>query len=88
MKLHDAVENGRGEEANEIRAIMRGENHRRNCRSIDREIGKTRTPAPTMAETVDEDGKVTQHRTKEEVERVIHNEISPRFSRAGQGGRY
>ena len=40
-------------------------------------------PVPTMMETVDEDGKVTQHHTKEDVERAIHNGISPRFSRAG-----
>ena len=58
-RLHDALENGREEEANEIQAIMRGENQRRNWRSIDREMGKIRTPAPTMVETVDEDGKVT-----------------------------
>ena len=62
---------------------MRGENHRRNWRSIDREMGKTRTSAPTMIETVDEDGIVTHHRTKDGVERAIHNEISPRYSRTG-----
>ena len=44
---------------------------------------KTRTPAPTMVKTVDKDRKVTQHCTKDRVERAIHNEISPRFSRAG-----
>ena len=43
---------------------------------------KTRTPALAIVETVDEDGKVTQHRTKDEVEHAIHNGISPRFSRA------
>ena len=36
-----------------------------------------------MVETVDEDGTVTQHRTKDDVKRAIHNEIGPRFSRAG-----
>ena len=81
-RLHDALENGREEEANEIQAIMSGENQRRNWRSIDREMGKTRTPAPTMVETVDEDGKVTQCRSKGGVERAIHNEIGPSFSRA------
>ena len=64
-RLHDVLENGREEEANKIQAIVRGENQRRNWRSIDREMGKTRTPAPTMVETVDEDRKVTQHRTKD-----------------------
>ena len=43
VKLHDALENGRDEEANKILAIMRGENQRRNWRSIDGEMGKTRT---------------------------------------------
>ena len=62
---------------------MREENQRRNWRSIDREIGKTRKPAPTTAETVDEDRTVTQYHTKDDVERAIHNEIGPRFSRAG-----
>ena len=62
---------------------MRGENQRRNWRPAYREMGKTRTPAPIMVEMVVEDGKVTQHRTKDEVEHAIHNEISPRFSRAG-----
>ena len=81
-RLHDALENGREEESNTIQATMRGENQRRNWRSIDREMGKTRTPAPTMVETVDEDGTVIQHRTKDGVERAIHNEIGPRFSRA------
>ena len=81
-RLHDALENGREEEANKIQAITRGENQRRNWRSIDREMGKTRTPAPTMLKTVDEDGTVTQHRTKDGVERSTHNEIGPRFKRA------
>ena len=81
VRLHDALEHRREEEANEIQTIMRGENQRSNWRSIDREMGKTRTPAPIMVETVDEDGKVTQHRTKDEVEHAIHNEIIPRFSR-------
>ena len=62
---------------------MRGEIQRRNWRSIDREIGKTRTPAPTRVKTVDEDGKVTQHRIKDGVECAIRNEISPIFSRTG-----
>ena len=52
---------------------MRGENHRRNWRSIDREMDEIRTPAPTMVETVDEDGTVTQLHTKDGVERAIHN---------------
>ena len=82
-RLHDAIENGREEGANNILAIMRGENQKRNWRSIDREMSKTRTPAPTMVETVDEEGTVTQHRTKDDVKRAIHNEIGPRFSRAG-----
>ena len=88
VKLHEAEENGREEEANEIQAIMKGENQRRNWRSIDREMGKTRTPAPTMVETVVEDRKVTQHHTKDSVERAIHNEIGPRFSRAGSAPIY
>ena len=82
-RLHDALENGREEEANKIQATMRGENQRKNWRSIDKEMGKTRTLAPTMVETVVEDRKVTQHHTKDSVERAIHNEIGPRFSRAG-----
>ena len=61
-RLHDALENGSEEEANNIKAIMRGENQRRNWRSIDREMGKTRTPAPTMVETVGKDGTANQHR--------------------------
>ena len=56
---------------------MRGENQRRNWRLIDREMG------PTMGETDDKDGTVTQHHTKDGVERAIHNEVGPRFSRAG-----
>ena len=62
---------------------MKGENQRRNWRLIDREMGKTRTPAPTMVETVDEDETVTQYRTKDGVERAIHSKIGPRFSRTG-----
>ena len=83
VRLHDALENGREEEANKIQAIMRGENQKRNWRSIDREMGKTRTPAPTMVETVDEEGTVTQHRTKDDSKRAIHRKIGPRFNRAG-----
>ena len=36
-----------------------------------------------MVETVDEDRKVTQYRTKDSMEHAIHNEIGPRFSRVG-----
>ena len=79
-RLHDALENGREEETNKI-AIVGGENQRRNWRSIDREMDKTRTPAPTMVETVDKDGTVTQHCTKDSVERAIHSKNGPRFSR-------
>ena len=82
-RLHDTLESVREEEANKIQAIMRGENQRRNWRTIYREMGKTRTPAPTMVETVDEDGTVTQHHTKDGVERAIHSKICPRFSRVG-----
>ena len=82
-RLHDAPENGREEEANKIQAIVRGENQRRNWRSIDREVGKTRTPASMMVETVYKDGTVTQHCTKDSVERAIHREIGTRFSRVG-----
>ena len=35
-----------------------------------------------MVETVDEDGKVTQHKTKEAVEGALHGEIGSRFNRA------
>ena len=82
-KLHDPLENGREEEANKIQAIMRGENQRRNWRKINKEMGKTRTPAPTMVETVNKDAVVTQHHTKDGVERVTHNEIRPRINKAG-----
>ena len=61
---------------------MRGENQRRNWRTIDREIDKTRAPAPMMVETVDKYGTVTQHHTKDVVERAVHSKIGPRFSRA------
>ena len=44
---------------NEDQVITRGENQRMNWRSIDRKMGKTRTLAPTMVETVDEDGNMT-----------------------------
>ena len=46
-------------------------------------MGKTRTPAPIMVETVEADGRMTHHHTKDGVERAIHNEIGPRFSKAG-----
>ena len=51
-RLHDALENGREEEANKIQAIMRGDNQRRNWISIAREMYKARAPVPTMVETV------------------------------------
>ena len=35
-----------------------------------------------MVETVDEAGKVHQHRTKEDVEGAIHGELDARFDRA------
>jgi hypothetical protein len=44
-------------------------------------MGKARTLAPTMVETVNEEGK--QHHTKEGVESAIHNKIGSRFSRTG-----
>ena len=83
VRLHDVLENGREEEANKIQAVVRGENQRRKWRTIDREMSKTRTPASTMVETVDEGGTVTQYCTKDGVERVIHSKIGIRFSRAG-----
>jgi hypothetical protein len=46
-------------------------------------MGKSRTTAPTMVETVDEEGKVTQHRTKNGVEDAIHNNIGFIVSRVG-----
>ena len=52
VRLYDALENGRQEEANIIQAVMRGENQKRNPRSIDRKMVKARTPAPIMVETV------------------------------------
>ena len=82
-RLHDALGNGREEEANESQAIMRGENQRRNWRTIDKEMGKTRIPVPIIVETVNKEGMVTQHRTKDSLERTIHNKIGPRFSRTG-----
>ena len=51
--------------------------------AIKRGMGQNRTPAPTMAETIDAEGKQVQCTTQELVEAVIHGEISPRFSRAG-----
>ena len=51
-------------------------------------MGKTRNPAPTMVETVDEDGTVTQHHIKDGVERAIHSKIGPRFSRARSAAIY
>ena len=45
-------------------------------------MGKYRTPTPTMVKTVDEEGKVTQHRTEDKLEDVTHNKIGSRFSRA------
>ena len=56
-RLHDALENGRKETANGIQEIMRGENQRRNWRTIDREMGKIRTTAPILVERVDKDKK-------------------------------
>jgi hypothetical protein len=82
-RLHDVLENGREEEANDIQTITRGENQRLNWRTINRGMGKSRTPAPTMVETVKEEGKVTQHCTKDGVEGAIHNKIGSRFSRTG-----
>ena len=46
-------------------------------------MGKSRTPAPTMVEAVDKEGKATQHRIKDGVKGAIHNKIGSRFSRAG-----
>ena len=73
MKLHGTLENGREEEANKIQEITRGENQRRNWISIAREMCKTRALVPTMVETVDKTGTVPQHRTKDGMERAIHN---------------
>ena len=81
QKLQSAINEGRDQEANEIKAIMRGENQRRTWRSIDQGLGKTRTPAPTMVETEEETGKV-QHRTKEGVKAAIHEELDTRLDRA------
>ena len=81
QKLQSAINEGRDQEANEIKAIMRGENQRRTWRSINQGLGKTRTPAPTMVEMEEETGKV-QHRTKEGVEAAIHEELDTRFDRA------
>ena len=47
-RLHDALENGREEEANSIKKIMRGVNQRRNWQTIDKEMDKSRITMPTM----------------------------------------
>ena len=46
-------------------------------------MGQKRTPAPTMAETINAEGNQVQCTTQESVEAAIHWEISLRFSRAG-----
>ena len=46
-------------------------------------MGQKRTPAPTMAETINAEGKRVQCTTQDLVEAAIHGEISPRFSRTG-----
>ena len=55
-KLQDALDEGKQEEAKQIKDILRNERQRANWRNIDKEMGKTRTPAPTMVETVDDQG--------------------------------
>ena len=46
-------------------------------------MGQKRTPAPTMVETINAEGKQVQCTTQELVKAAIHGEISPQFSRAG-----
>ena len=82
QRLQMAIEEGKQQEANEIKSIIRGEHQRMTWRGINQGLGKKRTPAPTMVETVDEAGEVHQHRTKEDVEGAIHGELDARFDRA------
>ena len=81
QKLQSALDEGKDQEANEIKAIIRGENQRRTWRAIDQGLGKVRSPAPTMVETEGDTGRA-QHRTKEGVESAIHEELDARFDRA------
>ena len=81
-RLQTAIDEGREQEANKIKAIIRGENQRCTWRGINQVLGKTHTSAPTMVETIDKSEKVTQHWTKESVEAAIHKEIGTRFDRA------
>ena len=51
QKLQTALDEERTQEANKIKAIIRGETQQRTWRGIDQGLGKIRTPAPTMIET-------------------------------------
>ena len=82
-QLQAAVEDDGIKKASDVKAIMRAERQRKGWNAIKNGLGQKRTPAPTMAETVDSDGKRVQCTTKESVETAIHGEISPKL--AGQG---
>ena len=71
-----AVEDSKSRKASDIKAIMRAGNQCRGWNVIKRGMGQKRTPAPTMAETTDAEGKRVHCMTQESVEAAIYGEIS------------
>ena len=71
-QLQAAVVDNNIRKANDVKAIMRAESRRKGWNTIKKRMGQKRTPAPTMAETINAEGNQVQCTTQESVEAAIH----------------
>ena len=62
---------------------MRAESQLKECNVIKKGMGQKRTPALTMAKTINAEGKRVQHTMQELVEAATHRETSHCFSQTG-----
>ena len=82
QRLHDAIENGRDDEAKYVQNIIRGEAQRKVWQGIKRTVKGTSHAAVVRVEVPQADGSVIECTTKEAVEKAIMDELSTRFGRA------
>jgi endonuclease/exonuclease/phosphatase family metal-dependent hydrolase len=81
-KLNDAIANGRDEEANRVRSVLRGEAQRKQWQGILRATKPRGVTSVTRVEVTQEDGTTREYSTKESVEEALMTELRTRFGRA------